>query len=175
MSVLHRSTIRTALTSQQQAARLAQAAKDREQAQAQQETSRKGKGKAAAPSPPAFVPFKEGQRILLVGEGARLRPLCLSRAQWCTANFSYALALVKHHIPHGAALIVATAFDSRPVAEEKYDDLVANVEALQAQGVQVLFDVDAGALDKVKALKGEVFDAIVFNFPHVGQSLPASL
>lgn len=35
-------------------------------------------------------------------------------------------------------------------------------------GATVLFDVDAGALETVKALKGKTFNRIVFNYPHVG-------
>lgn len=39
---------------------------------------------------------------------------------------------------------------------------------LRDLGATVLFDVDAGALESVKAIKGKVFDRIVFNYPHVG-------
>lgn len=69
--------------------------------------------------------------------------------------------------------MIATAFDSFETAQQKYPDLLHHVNAIREAGAQVLFDVDATKLDKVKALtayKGQ-WDRVVFNFPHVGQGI----
>lgn len=102
-------------------------------------------------------PFRAEDRILLIGEG----------------NFSFALALLQHppapldHLP--PANITATALDSEKVCHAKYPDAEQNVRALREKGCQVLFGVDATRLEKTSALKGKVFDRIVWNFPHAGE------
>jgi 25S rRNA (uracil2634-N3)-methyltransferase len=103
------------------------------------------------------IPFKAVDKILLVGEG----------------NFSFAVALLQHpptpldHLP--PANVVATAFDTEEECYTKYPDAEQNVRALREKGVQVLFGVDAARLEKTSALKGKVFDRIVWNFPHAGE------
>jgi 25S rRNA (uracil2634-N3)-methyltransferase len=42
---------------------------------------------------------------------------------------------------------------------------------LREKGARVLFGVDATRLEKTSALKGKVFDRIVWNFPHVGKGI----
>jgi 25S rRNA (uracil2634-N3)-methyltransferase len=103
--------------------------------------------------------------ILLVGEG----------------NLSFALAVKKHHVP--LCSMTATCFDSLEAAREKYDDLDAHrqevsllfdrrwsLKKCQLEDLEatVLFDVDAGALEKCKALRNKRFSHIVFIYPHVG-------
>lgn len=105
------------------------------------------------------IPFKASDRILLIGEG----------------NFSFALALLQHppapleHLP--PANITATALDTEDECIAKYPDAEQNVRVLREKGTQVLFGVDATKLEKTSALKGKLFDRIVWNFPHAGKSL----
>jgi hypothetical protein len=120
-----------------------------------------GKGTAKVQNPrPSTVPFKESDRILLIGEG----------------NFSFAVALLQHppapleHLP--SANITATALDTEEECHTKYPDAEQNVRALREKGTQVLFGVDATKLEKTPALKGKVFDRIVWNFPHAGECVP---
>ncbi|KAI7822791.1 hypothetical protein BX661DRAFT_124512, partial [Kickxella alabastrina] len=91
--------------------------------------------------------------ILLIGEG----------------NFSFAHSLAKRL--GSAQNITATAFDTRPIALEKYHDAQIHLDALQEMGGEVLFGVDGTALDKVEELKGRSFSHIVFNFPHAGAGI----
>lgn len=103
------------------------------------------------------IPFKALDNVLLVGEG----------------NFSFAVALLQHppapldHLP--PTNIVATAYDTQEECYTKYPDAEQNVRILREQGTQVLFAVDATKLEKTPALKGIVFDRIVWNFPHAGE------
>ena len=106
------------------------------------------------------IPFKASDRILLIGEG----------------NFSFAVALLQHppapldHLP--PANITATAFDTEGECRTKYPNAEQNVRLLREKGTQVLFGVDATRLEKTSALKGKVFDRIVWNFPHAGEYVP---
>ena len=69
---------------------------------------------------------------------------------------------------------------------KKYPDAEANVEKLKANGVRVLFGVDAGELPKdivggrskkkdaeygQSQKSGGRWSRVVFNFPHVGECL----
>ena len=105
-------------------------------------------------------PFNASDRILLVGEG----------------NFSFAVALLQHppapldHLP--PANITATALDTEEECHTKYPDAAQNIRVLREKGAQVLFGVDATKLEKTSALKGKVFDRIVWNFPHAGEHVP---
>ena len=124
-----------------------------------------GKGTAKVQKPGrSTIPFKASDRILLIGEG----------------NFSFAVALLQHppapleHLP--AANITATALDTEDECHTKYPDAEQNVRLLREKGAQVLFGVDATRLEKTSALKGRVFDRIVWNFPHAGEYvLPMTL
>lgn len=106
------------------------------------------------------IPFKASDRILLIGEG----------------NFSFALALLQHPpapLDHLLpANITATALDTEKECNAKYPDAEENVRVLREKGAQVLFGVDATKLEKTSALKGKVFDRIVWNFPHAGECVP---
>ena len=112
--------------------------------------SEKGKGKRRS-----TVPFQETDRILLIGEG----------------NFSFARALILHsslrHLP--AVNLTATAYDSEEECFEKYPEAREIVQVLKERGVEVLFNVDATALQKCKALKGRRWNRVAWNFPHAGE------
>jgi len=84
-------------------------------------------------------------------------------------NFSFALALVKHQ-PVTASLVLATAYDSRSVACEKYPDCAANVASLEALGARVLFSVDAADLERTPEVRSQPggWTKVVWNFPHAG-------
>ncbi|KAL7746964.1 hypothetical protein RI367_007676 [Sorochytrium milnesiophthora] len=117
---------------------------------AQRRPEQEAKPKAAVPRRPV-VPYRDDHHILLVGEG----------------NFSFAAALVG--VLGTGENIVATAYDSADVVHEKYPDAQALIDNfVQDFGGQVLYDCDGTQLAKYKALRGKVFDRIVFNFPHVG-------
>lgn len=111
----------------------------------------------AAPEPQVSKQYKKVQpyasndTILLVGEG----------------NLSFACALSSISSAH----ITPTIFDSRETLEQKYPDASSNVELLEEYGVDVLFNVDACSLEKVKQIKNKRFTKIVFNFPHHGKGI----
>lgn len=103
----------------------------------------------------AVVPIKADDTVLLLGE----------------ANFSFALALVKGR-GHAGHLVCATSYDSEAQCYDKYPDGRENVAALRDAGARVVFGVDAGALEKSKAIgKGRRWSRIVFNFPHCGSGM----
>lgn len=131
--------------------------KETEDAAAHKQAKRTAKGLKPRRS---TIPFKASDRILLIGEG----------------NFSFALALLQHppaplnHLP--PANITATALDTEKECNAKYPDAEENVRVLREKGARVLFGVDATKLEKTSALKGKVFDRIVWNFPHAGECVP---
>lgn len=98
--------------------------------------------------------FREGDRILLVGEG----------------NFSFARSLAENYLQENWNKMVATCYDSEDILYEKYgDEAKENIEILRAFGVHILFDVDATKLQERKMLRKNVFTKIIFNFPHAGK------
>jgi len=117
------------------------------------------------PGAKAEIPheYKDFEKNLLVGEG----------------NFSFSNALVKLFDGNGFNLH-ATAYDTEEVAIQKYEDAADVLEEVRASGATVRFGVDAGDLigglklaKKIKKNGGkleeeDLFDRIVFNFPHVG-------
>lgn len=107
---------------------------------------------AKAKQPEPTIPFQAEDRILLVGEG----------------DFSFAKSIVEEH---GCCDVTATCFDSQEELFEKYKPQAQeHVTYLDEEGQTVLHGIDATKLDKTKYLKksGELFDVILFNFPHVG-------
>lgn len=97
------------------------------------------------------IPFESEDRILLIGEG----------------DFSFAKSIVEHH---GCYDVTATCYDSKDDLFEKYNpDSEQNIEYLEAEGQTILCNIDATKLDTIKSLKkGELFERMIFNFPHVG-------
>lgn len=109
--------------------------------------------KSKAKKKPPTIPFDKQDTILLLGE----------------ANFSFSLSLLRepHNLP--AHQILATVYDSERTTLEKYPDAAENIRLLKEEGVRVEFGVDAGALEKCKAVgKGRRWSRVIFNFPHVG-------
>lgn len=123
----------------------------------------KGKEKEGRVEVPkrAVIPIDSTHKILLLGEG----------------NFSFALALLKldpHHYPvlwtHIPAYnVTATAYDTEEECYGKYPEAPKIVDELKTRGVRVLFSVDAGNLERCKALRGQTWDRVVWNFPHAGE------
>ena len=119
----------------------------------------KGKGKASPANriPPAIIPLKATDRILLIGEG----------------NFSFTRSLVidpptaLQYLP--PANITATAYDSEEECYEKYPGSQEVVQSLREKNVEVIFSVDATRLEKHATLKTRRYDKIVWNFPHAGK------
>ncbi|TYZ69103.1 hypothetical protein PybrP1_009911 [[Pythium] brassicae (nom. inval.)] len=105
---------------------------------------------ASNPNPKHLGPFSDRQRILVVGDG----------------DLSFALALA---VFLGGGNIVATCYDSKREAQDKYPNLVVNADALESAGAQVHFGVDGTALEREAWLRNAApFHAVVFNFPHLG-------
>lgn len=125
--------------------------------------SRKQQKKANMnPNQAPIVPFDKFDTILLLGE----------------ANFSYALSLLAepHRMP--AHQMLATSYDTEKECYLKYPDGEDNIKALREKGVKVEFRVDAGNLEKCKAVGKGRWSKVIFNFPHAGTSLffnPSSL
>ncbi|EJC98661.1 uncharacterized protein FOMMEDRAFT_143085 [Fomitiporia mediterranea MF3/22] len=102
-------------------------------------------------------PFQPTDTILLIGEG----------------NFSFAQALLSHpdlqYLP--AKNVTATAYDSEQKCYDKYPESHRIVSDLRNRGVELLFSVDATALEKCKALRGKRWNRVVWNFPHAGKGI----
>lgn len=154
-----KASLKAALSSTQARLEKKRKAKDAAtQALNQRAKGTSGKGMTKAKNPRrSTVPFNALDNILLIGEG----------------NFSFAVALLLHppasldYLP--PANIVATAYDTEEECYTKYPDAEQNVRLLREKGVQVLFSVDGTRLEKTSALKGRVFDRVVWNFPHAGE------
>ncbi|KAL6999071.1 25S rRNA (uracil2634-N3)-methyltransferase [Sarracenia purpurea var. burkii] len=86
-----------------------------------------------------YMHYSSSHKILLVGEG----------------DFSFAACLA---IEFGSASnIIATSLDSK-----------ANLKRLERLGGTVLHGVDVGTMTQDTRLNSNLFDRIVFNFPHAG-------
>lgn len=110
-----------------------------------------GKKQSIEKTPGPTVPFDPEDRILLVGEG----------------NFSFAKAIVEHH---GCFDVTATCLDSKEELLDKYKPQVEqHIKYLEEESQAILYSVDATKLGATKSLRnGNLFQRIVFNFPHVG-------
>ncbi|WVN90876.1 uncharacterized protein L203_106119 [Cryptococcus depauperatus CBS 7841] len=115
-----------------------------------------GKSNNTIKNKPPTIPFDKQDTILLLGE----------------ANFSFSLSLLSSPHNHPPHLIFATAFDTEEITRSKYPDAEGHVKELRDKGVMVEFGVDAGALERCKALaKGRRWSKVIFNFPHVGAGI----
>jgi 25S rRNA (uracil2634-N3)-methyltransferase len=103
------------------------------------------------------VPFTSTDTILLLGE----------------ANFSYSLSILTSH-SHPAHQMLATSYDTERECYLKYPDGEGNVAKLREAGVKVEFKVDAGNLEKCKAVGKGRWSRVIFNFPHAGKSASVS-
>ncbi|XP_019106856.2 uncharacterized protein At4g26485 [Beta vulgaris subsp. vulgaris] len=95
--------------------------------------------------------YSNKQKILLVGEG----------------DFSFAACLAKA-FENDTSNIIATSRDSdQDELEKKYANAKSNLEILEkSNGCVVLHGVDAYTMIKHPVLQNQLFDRIVFNFPH---------
>ncbi|XP_012144269.1 ferredoxin-fold anticodon-binding domain-containing protein 1 isoform X2 [Megachile rotundata] len=89
--------------------------------------------------------FDENDDVLLVGEG----------------NFSFSVALLHLNLKIN---ITATCYE----VNINQDLGKKNIEYLTNNGIRVLMGVDATNLKQHPILTTELFDKIIFNFPHVG-------
>lgn len=138
---------------------------------AQQEEARNDHHQQQQQHQDAYIPFDPNERILIIGDG----------------DFSFARSIVEHH---GAADVLATAYDTRDELLRKYPQAEANMAYIEGEGgCRVLCGVDATKLGSYKEVKkggqgeglvednegareargrGGGWDRIIFNFPHVG-------
>lgn len=63
---------------------------------------------------------------------------------------------------------MASTYDSQEVLLEKYPQAQENIEYLEEEGQGVMHSVDATKLTQKELRKGQRWDRVVFNFPHVG-------
>ncbi|CAL7939434.1 unnamed protein product [Xylocopa violacea] len=89
--------------------------------------------------------FNENDRVLLVGEG----------------NFSFSVALFRLNLKIN---IIATCYETS-INDELGNK---NIEYLKNNGIYILLGIDATNLKDYPILRTELFDKIIFNFPHVG-------
>lgn len=118
-------------------------------------SQKKKKAQQAHANQLPIVPFDKSDTILLLGE----------------ANFSYTRSLLSppHSMPPHQLL--ATSYDTERECFLKYPDGEAIVTDLRARGVKVEFKVDAGNLEKCKAVGKGRWSKVIFNFPHAGEFL----
>ena len=101
------------------------------------------------------IPFDADDKILLVGEG----------------DFSFSRSLLEYH---GCITLHATSYDTRSTVLSKYSQAASNTKTLEESDCKVGYGVDATKLGRpggnggTKQIKKSSWDAIVFNFPHVG-------
>jgi len=82
-------------------------------------------------------------------------------------NFTFAAALATL-LPLGGRL-TATSYDSADEVAQKYGATFEGAKAaLEASGARVLHSVDATQLEACQELRGEAFDVVWWNLPHVG-------
>ncbi|KAM5586821.1 uncharacterized protein ABKV19_005644 [Rosa sericea] len=96
--------------------------------------------------------YSSNQKILLVGEG----------------NFSFASCLAK--VFGSAKNMVATSLESRESVLAQYSDAAPrNLRKLGNMGCVILHEVDVHTMGKhPRLIDQQLFDRIVFNFPHAG-------
>jgi tRNA (guanosine-2'-O-)-methyltransferase len=100
--------------------------------------------------------ISESKSILLLGEG----------------NFSFTLSLLNRLIAAYVGLdikIVTTCFDSELNLHRKYPETKGIIAKLKKRGVIILYDFDATICYKRQLNEyDQLFDCIIFNFPHLG-------
>jgi 25S rRNA (uracil2634-N3)-methyltransferase len=103
----------------------------------------------------ATVPYRAGQRILVVGDG----------------DFSWSRAVAALRGGDGLA---ATVYDVRSDIERKYGEAgTSNIEALGCAGATVLFGIDATSVNECEQLRKwrGTCAFVVFNFPHAAAGI----
>ncbi|XP_022139694.1 uncharacterized protein At4g26485-like [Momordica charantia] len=95
--------------------------------------------------------YNSSHKILLVGEGNFSFSVCLATALGSGDN------------------IVATSLDSKKTLLRKYgDEIETTLEELEEEGCIVMHGVNVRTMSQHPLLRNELFDRIVFNFPHAG-------
>ncbi|KAM5586822.1 uncharacterized protein ABKV19_005645 [Rosa sericea] len=95
--------------------------------------------------------YSSSQKILLVGEG----------------NFSFAACLAKEF--GSAKNMVATSLDSKESVMVRYSNAApSNLKELEDMGCLILHEVDVHTMRQHPFLVNQLFDRVVFNFPHAG-------
>lgn len=155
-----RGKLAQALAREQTRARLAKRAQDAAKAkQAMQERAkikRNSSKKTGVPQVKKWVPFESSDRVLLVGEG----------------DFSFARALVDEGL---VAEATCTSLDTEEELRAKYPSTITENLALlhDDHRAEVLHGVDGTTMHTSKPLKNRrgTYDRVVFNFPHLGNSV----
>lgn len=114
-----------------------------------------------------------GASDLIGGEGdatpsrKRARPAALpSVLVLGDGDFTFTRGLVRRR--HGGKGVVGTSFDSRTAVLRKYPNSETVLAEIARGKARILHGIDARALH-TGPLRSELFDRIVFNFPHSGQ------
>ncbi|XP_030648741.1 ferredoxin-fold anticodon-binding domain-containing protein 1 [Chanos chanos] len=94
--------------------------------------------------------MSQTREVLLIGEG----------------NFSFSVALCQSAAD--PVNVTATCFQTEDEAL-KQDCAAQNIERLRYCGSRVLFQVDCTRLRENEDLKHQLYDCIIFNFPHCGR------
>eukprot|EP00057_Strongylocentrotus_purpuratus_P033407 XP_791314.1 PREDICTED: ferredoxin-fold anticodon-binding domain-containing protein 1 homolog [Strongylocentrotus purpuratus] len=82
------------------------------------------------------------------------------------ANFSFSLSLKKMLPP--SVTMVTSCYQSEDRIPASDPGIPENIAQLQSLGARVLYGVDATQLGQCSSLEGAIYDAVIFNFPHVG-------
>lgn len=133
-----------------------QAADKRKQEIETAKKAKKSKQNLKKPNGPTPPPFDKLDRLLLIGEG----------------DFSFANSVVENQLCEN---VVASGFDSEQEVLEKYPstalDNLKSLRKYDTEQCELMFNVDATNISATKDLKGQKFDCIMFNFPHIGNSI----
>lgn len=101
------------------------------------------------------LPFSLDDRVLLVGEG----------------NFSFTRSILENSVVDSSRTS-ATCLDSREELLAKYADAKEIIDQVHELGADVYYGIDGTKLHGAKNIKRHApFDAIIFNFPHVGSGM----
>ncbi|EPS39296.1 hypothetical protein H072_6947 [Dactylellina haptotyla CBS 200.50] len=111
------------------------------------------KTKAANPNQNAkpIVPFSPTSTLLLVGEG--------------DFSFTNSLLTTPHISP--ATILTTSTNESEQSTTEKYPHSAETIQSVRDNGHRLFFNVDV-TKKYPKGIKSKLYDAIIFNFPHVG-------
>lgn len=95
--------------------------------------------------------MSSSRTILLVGEG----------------NFSFSASLCQS-LSGSDSSVIATCLQQKDEAL-RHEGAVTNIQTIREAGGTVLFDIDCTKLSECTSLKGNLFDLVIFNFPHCGR------
>jgi len=93
-------------------------------------------------------PYTQEQSILILGDG--------------DLSFSSALARL------GYTHLTPTVYIDKEKCLQQYSTARSNINCLEHFGIPILFSLDALKLSTEPRLKNQLFDVVIFNFPHTG-------